>query len=183
MTGPMYGKYVITADVHVHPFKVCSRNNGAERLRAGLTALYQTLDYARQHHAVWVMAGDFKMPKTNWPQEALTGALEVMRDFPGVEKVMIAGNHDAMGLGGSGLQPFRDGCEAIIVEGEAEQIGGMLYVPYGANLKNVKVNKHLPMVAHAFIQGAVIGAEDLQLFRTWCLPPKGVRPTARRLFR
>ena len=160
-------KMVIVADVHVHPYRICSNDNGQDRLRDGLSVLEQSLDLARQHDALWVMAGDFKMPKTNWPQEALTGALEIIRRADNVEKVMIAGNHDAYGIGGSGLQPFRDG-STIIVEREAEQIGDILYVPYGADLTLVKANKHLPIVSHAFLKGAFIGPEDMRL------PGKGV---------
>jgi DNA repair exonuclease SbcCD nuclease subunit len=155
------GKYVITADVHIHPFKVCSRDNGADRLRDGLSALQQTLDYADQYDATWVMAGDFKMPKNTWPQEALTGSLEILRRYGTVRKYMIAGNHDGNGLGGSGLQPFYE--VASVIDREAQDSEGMLYVPFGADLKAVKTNKHLPIVAHAFLAGAIIGAEDLQL--------------------
>jgi hypothetical protein len=112
------------------------------------------------------MAGDFKQPKTNWPQEALTGAHEILREFGDVRKIMLAGNHDAMGLGGSGLAPFKD--VATVIEGEAEQVSDLLCVPFGADLKAVKTNKHLPIIAHAFIKGAFLGPEDHRL------PDKGV---------
>lgn len=157
----MRGRLLVTADVHVHPYKICSRDNGADRLRDGLSALKQTLDYADQYEATWVMAGDFKMPKNTWPQEALTGSLEILRRYTDTRKVMIAGNHDGSGLGGSGLQPFYE--VATVIDGEAQDCEGVLYVPHGADLKAVKMNKHLPLIAHAFLQGAVIGAEDLQL--------------------
>lgn len=162
-------KVVITADVHIHPYRICSHNNGADRLRDGLDVLRRTLDIASEKHAMWIMAGDFKMPKTNWPQEALTGALDILRHYTHVEKVMLAGNHDAMGLGGSGLQPFRDKATDI-VDGEAEEIGGILYVPFGADLSIVKKNKHLPIVSHGFLRGAFLGPEDMRL------PEKGIDP-------
>jgi DNA repair exonuclease SbcCD nuclease subunit len=107
------------------------------------------------------MAGDFKMPKNTWPQEALTGSLEILRKYPDLRKVMIAGNHDGAGLGGSGLQPFYE--VATVIDGEAQDCEGVLYVPHGADLRPVKSNSHLPIVAHAFLAGAIIGAEDLQL--------------------
>lgn len=159
-------KIVVTADVHVHPFKVCSNDNGSDRLNDGLGALRQGLELARTHEATWVMAGDFKQPKTNWPQEALTGSHEILRDYDDVPKIMIAGNHDAEGRGGSGLAPFKD-C-ARVVEREAEEIDGLLCVPFGADLTAVKPNRHLPIVAHAFLQGVFIGPESVRL------PGKGV---------
>lgn len=159
-------KILVTADVHLHPHKVCSRDNGADRLRDGLSVLQQSLDAAVKHEAVWVMAGDFKQPKTNWPQEALTGAHEILRKYTHVKKYMLAGNHDALGLGGSGLAPFKD-C-ATVIESEADERQGILFVPFGADLTHVKTNKHLPIVAHAFLRGAFIGPEDMRL------PGKGV---------
>lgn len=157
---------VVTADVHIHPFKVCSNDAGADRLRDGLSALRQGLEIARRRGATWVMAGDFKQPKTNWPQEALTGAHEILREYDDVQKVMIAGNHDAMGLGGSGLAPFKD-C-ATVVEWEAQQVDDLLCVPFGADLAPVKPNKHLVIIGHAFLQGVFIGPESIRL------PAKGV---------
>jgi hypothetical protein len=154
-------KAVITADVHIHNFKICSRDNGADRLRDGLSVLRQSLDLARKSEAVWIMAGDFKQPKTQWPQEALTGSHEILREYGDVKKYMIAGNHDALGLGGSGLSPFKD-C-ATVIEWEAEEHDGILFVPFGADLTAVKTNKHLPIVTHAFIRGAFIGPEDIRL--------------------
>ena len=166
-TGKRQLKIVVTADCHIHPYKLCSHNNGADRLRDGLGVLNWSLQLAERESAVWVMAGDFKQPKTNWPQEALTGAHEILRRYPDVTKIMVAGNHDAYGLGGSGLAPFRD--VASIVEGEAEQVGDLLCVPFGADLKAVKPNNNnLPIIAHAFIKGAFIGPEDFRL------PGKGV---------
>jgi len=159
-------KIVVTADVHVHPYPICSRDHGADRLRDGLATLRQSLDLAMKHDALWIMAGDFKMPKTNWPQEALTGAHEILREYHLVAKYMIAGNHDALGLGGSGLSPFMD-CVTVI-EREAEEHRGILFVPYGADLTPVKKNKHLPIVSHGFIKGVFLGPEDVRK------PDKGV---------
>jgi DNA repair exonuclease SbcCD nuclease subunit len=153
-------KIVVTADVHIHPWPICSRDHGGDRLRDGLSVLEQSLKLAAKHDAAWIMAGDFKQPKTNWPQEALTGAHEILRLFPGVTKFMLMGNHDALGLGGSGLAPFKD-C-ATVIESEAEEHRGILFVPFGADLTAVKKNKHLPIVAHAFLKGAFIGPEDFR---------------------
>lgn len=47
-------KIIVTADTHVHPFRLCSRDGGKDRLRDGLSALHQSLDMARSHGCPWV---------------------------------------------------------------------------------------------------------------------------------
>jgi hypothetical protein len=98
---------VITADLHLHPFRLNSRDGGRDRLQDGLSALRQSLEVARQIGGVWVFAGDMKVPRTTWVQEALNGAIAVFEEFPEVRKVLLPGNHDGPGLpGGSGLRAF-----------------------------------------------------------------------------
>jgi len=163
-------KIVATADVHLHPYRVCSRDGGHDRLMDGLSVLRQSLELARKHQAVWLMCGDFKQPKTNWPQEALTGAHEVLRAFGDVTKVMVAGNHDARGQGGSGLAPFADVAHVVHEQGILELPRGgpvIACFPWDSNLDSSSVQKMVRVAdlvaAHAFLQGIVIGPEDAHL--------------------
>jgi hypothetical protein len=157
-------KMVITADVHLHPYRICSRDGGHDRLMDGLSVLRQSLDLAREHGATWVMAGDFKQPKTFWPQSALTGALALLREYEadGLEMVMLAGNHDAWGEGGSGLSPFADVAHVVDrPEVVALRDGGRLRcLPWDAE-PGALADTGLPLVSHAFLQGIVLGPEDV----------------------
>jgi len=163
-------KLVCVADVHLHPYRICSRDGGHDRLMDGLGALRQSLDVARELRAVWVMAGDFKMPKTSWPQSALTGALAILRDYDDVPKVMVAGNHDAEGIGGSGLSPFRDVAtvvERVEVVTPVEDLE-LLCAPWNADTAAVRalqktLRRPTPLVAHAFLQGCALGPEDVRM--------------------
>lgn len=98
---------VFVADLHLHPFRLCSRDGGRDRLNDGLQALDQSLGYAREIQALWIFLGDAKQPRILWHQEALNGALEIFRKYGDVTKLFLPGNHDGPRLpGGSGLQPF-----------------------------------------------------------------------------
>lgn len=98
---------VITADLHLHPFKLNSNDGGRDRLRDGLDALDQTLNIARVLGATWIFAGDMKVPRTTWVQEALNGAYEILEAYADVDKILLPGNHDGPKLpGGSGLRAF-----------------------------------------------------------------------------
>lgn len=162
-------KLVITADVHLHPYRICSKDGGFDRLGDGLSVLRQSLELARRERAVWVMAGDFKQPKTFWPQEALTGSHAIMREFEDVEKIMVAGNHDAEGLGGSGLAPFKDCAKVVEKAGYVStQNEYLLCAPWNANRAEIralaKENRGVaPLIAHAFLAGAFLGPEDLRI--------------------
>lgn len=164
-------KLVVTADVHLHPWRLCSRDGGHDRLMDGLSVLRQSLDLANELKAVWVMAGDFKMPKTYWPQSALTGAHEILREYRHLRKLMVAGNHDAEGVGGSGLAPFRD-VARVVERAEVVQYEGGVYLicaPWNADLLEVSdyvdevpAGKRV-LVAHGFLRGCMLGVEDTRL--------------------
>jgi hypothetical protein len=158
-------KIVLTSDFHIHPHRICSRDLGHDRLLDGLSVLRQSLELARRQAATWVFAGDFKQPKTSWPQEALTGAHEVLRDFPDVEKVMVAGNHDAYGLGGSGLAPFKD-VATVVEEPTRLPRPDLVCAPWNGSLEVVRsllARNNLPLVAHGFIAGCMLGPEDARI--------------------
>lgn len=161
-------RLVVTADIHIHPYRICSRDGGQDRLNDGLSVLRQSLDLARKYQAVWVMAGDFKMPKTYWPQEALTGSLEIIREYDDVRTIMVAGNHDEKGIGGTGLAPFRGVAWRVIEEPEIvmDMPQPILYAPFGSDLDRVRElsGKDIPLVAHAFLQGVALGPEEARLY-------------------
>ncbi len=165
-------KIVVTADVHLHPYRICSRDGGHDRLLDGLSCLRQSLDLARAEKAIWVMLGDFKKPKTLWPQDALTGSLAVLREYDDVIKVMLAGNHDARGLDGSGLSPFKNVAH-VVEEPSVVVAGDQMFVcaPWDADRSRVSkiledarnVGENLPLLAHGFLAGVLLGLEDARL--------------------
>ena len=164
-------RLVCVADLHVHPWRLCSRDGGHDRLMDGLSVLRQSLDLARSLGAAWVFAGDIKQPKNVWPQSALTGIHEILREFEDVQKVMLAGNHDAWGEGGTGLAPFKDCANIIDTAYLAIEYGPpntrMIFAPWDADLdavrKMVKQNPTAGLFAHGFIQGCMIGPEDVRI--------------------
>lgn len=108
---------VVCADLHVHPYKLCSNDGGRDRLADGLSALEQSLQLALEHDALWVFAGDMKQPRTIWSQEAQNGVLSCFRRFEAVPKLLLPGNHDGPSLpGGSGLQAFASEQNCKLVE-------------------------------------------------------------------
>lgn len=103
--------WVIIADAHLHPFKSPSRNGGLDRLQHGLKAFRETLALAEKRGAAWLCLGDIKQVRGVWPQMALEGALQALRDYPNCLKVFLTGNgyHDGTsvkGTGESGYAPF-----------------------------------------------------------------------------
>lgn len=162
-------RIVVTADLHVHPYRMHSADGGRDRLTDGLSVLTQTLVQARKHKAMWVFLGDLKVPKTFWPQEALTGCLDVLRKFPDVEKIMLPGNHDGDGPHGSGLEPFADQTTTIIREPTVLR-GGLAAVPFGTPIDKraeliaeAKAVGCRVLLTHGFLAGVFLGAADTRL--------------------
>jgi len=136
----------------------------------GLSVLQQSLDLARSEGAVWVFAGDMKQPKNNWPQSALTGAHAILREYDNVQKILVCGNHDAWGEGGTGLAPFRD-CATIVEEPQIVWAMGYQLVccPWDGDpsvaarlLKEAPSGRRV-LIAHAFLQGCMLGPEDARI--------------------
>lgn len=160
-------KIVFTADLHLHPWRLCSRDGGHDRLLDGLSVLRQSLGLARELGAAWVFCGDMKVPKNQWPQSALTGALEIFREHGDVEKIMVPGNHDARGEGGTGLAPFRD-VATVVERTDIVMVGDVqvLCVPWDGDLEHARgflKKKRQPLVAHGFLQGCMLGPEDARI--------------------
>lgn len=163
---------VCTADLHLHPWRLCSLDGGKDRLRDGLSVLRQTLGFAQERGCPWVFAGDMKVPKLSWPQEALTGALELFDEYADVEKLMIPGNHDgdASHIGGSGLAPFHK--HAMVVEKPCvvELSGGELAVaPWQAKrslegmVSEAAKRRVRVLLSHGFLAGTLLGPDETRL--------------------
>lgn len=177
-------RFIVTSDLHIHPFKECSRDGGMDRLADGLSALQQTLDWARKHKCPWLFLGDMKMPRTFWPQGALTGILRILADYEDVEKIMIAGNHDGIdSVGMTGLSPFYPFATVIeapevVSAGDLLRWGGTgLRFPFPvafwpwqptldqlpAFLGTARKAEARVLFAHAFLSGAVVGPTDMRV--------------------
>jgi len=165
-------KIVAVSDLHVHPYRLCSRDAGKDRLHDGLSALRQTFDMARTHGCPWGFCGDLKMPKLSWPQEALTGALELFEEFDDVPKLMLPGNHDgdAAHVGGSGLAPFKK--HALVIEQPAivEWAGPTVAVlPWQAQrdaktlFSDARRLGVTTLLGHGFVAGVLLGPSETRL--------------------
>lgn len=164
-------KIVAVADLHVHPWRLQSKDGGHDRLMDGLGALRRSLELAQREGAVWVFAGDMKQPKTYWPQSALTGVHALLREFRDLEMVMVCGNHDAEGEGGSGLAPFRD-VARVVEKTEVAVVGNgdrLVCCPWNgdptqaARLLSESGTMVRVLVAHGFLQGCFLGPEDSRI--------------------
>lgn len=179
-------KFVLTADIHLHPFRQCSRNAGLDRLEDGLSAMRQTLEQARKRKCQWVFLGDLKHIKHMWHQKALNNALELMDDFSDVPKLMIHGNHDGM-AGGTGLAPFRSASrtdvfdEPEIVHGDDYGFPTFAVWPHQANMSSLpefiekaKKAKVKILFAHIFISGSQVSSTDVPIVQGTMLSEIGI---------
>jgi len=168
-------KAVVVADLHLHLWREASSDNGADRLADGLSALRQTLEYAQDRGVPWVFPGDIKHLTDRWPLAALNGALEVQDEYCRVPKLLIPGNHDGLAGGGSGLRPFFDRDESMIV---LERPG--VYEPFGLGkiavwpwarsyealpklLADAKAAGAHVLLGHSFLSGAAVGPDGMAL--------------------
>lgn len=171
-------RLLCSADWHVHPHRLQSQDNGRDRMQDGLSALDQSLSLAQEHDAAWVGCGDFKQPRTIWPQEALNGIRDAFLRYPSVPKLLIPGNHDGLGEWGSGLAPFRE--LALVVEQPSfiDVVGGrplkdcmLACWPWGSPeehrarfLDDARACPVAPiLLSHGFLAGVFLGPDDVRL--------------------
>jgi DNA repair exonuclease SbcCD nuclease subunit len=179
-------RLLLTADWHIHPHRVGSRNGGIDRLDDGINALVESFKLANHLHAVWVGLGDFKMPRTSWPQDALIRTLDAFRAANYIEKYMIAGNHDWKSAHGTGLAPFRDvsATTRVIETPELVSLGDHVVAmwPYWilesdasqrrdwtAALEDAQHEEATVLLSHGFMAGVILGPDDARL------PGKGLK--------
>lgn len=170
-------RIIVAADLHLHPYRECSRDNGADRLADGLSAMRQTLDHAREHGAdAWIHAGDLKLLKDKWHDSALVGALELLREYRGLRLVLIRGNHDGVPGRESGLDPFRELSNVMVheepliatVDGGTERVGIWPWVQDHRRalellplfLKEARRAKARLLIGHAMLVGAAVGPAE-----------------------
>lgn len=165
-------RLIVFADIHIHPYRLCSRNGGKDRLMDGLAVLRQILELGRQLQTPVAFLGDMKVPKLSWPQEALTGILELFESFDDVPKLMLPGNHDgdASHIGGSGLAPFRKHALVIDQPAVVEWKGPtMAVLPWQAQRETetlfTAAQRHrvTTLVSHGFLAGVLLGPDDSRL--------------------
>lgn len=168
------GEFILTADFHIHPYRGESKNGGRDRLEDGLRVLRQSLEAAQKRAVPWINLGDFKMPPSIWPQEALNGALSVMSEFEDVPKLMVPGNHDGLGKWGSGLEPFAAlGVHvppAPMIYHSWHGLPPFLVWPHGSDwnkypefLAQAKKEKAQLLFGHLFLLGSFLGPQEVRL--------------------
>lgn len=182
-------KAIIIADAHVHPWRDCSRNGGADRLADGLSVVLQSLELARTHVCKWVSLGDIKLLRGIWPQDALSGLLHLMREYPDVKKVMLPGNggHDGVGTkatGEGGYDPFR-GYATIMDTPRVD--GGTAWWPWqpqhaapallASLLDDARRSRVRIVCGHAMFSGSVVGTADFKLEKGYALSDFGLSGT------
>lgn len=154
---------VVTSDTHTHPFKACSQDGGRDRLMDGVSALEQTLKYAQQYACPWIHAGDLKVPKTFWPQEALNLVLNTLRAYPEVNKYMLPGNHGT-GVNGTEVTPFDDIAHIYEAPTPVDVGGtGVLFLPWAKTYETFDPLNCSVVVGHAFLAGVFLGPDELRL--------------------
>lgn len=179
-------KFVLTSDIHLHPFRQCSVNAGMDRLEDGLSAMRQTLEEAQKRKCHWIFLGDLKQIKNMWHQKALNNALEMMDEFSDVHKIMVHGNHDGMG-GGSGLVPFRSASmtdvfdEPEIIYGDDYGFPTFAVWPHQTNteflpgfIKKAKEAKAKILFAHIFISGSQVSSTNVPIVKGTMLSEIGI---------
>lgn len=166
-------RFIVTSDVHIHPFRIGSRNGGKDRLQDGLNALRQTFQAAEKYEAQWLGLGDFKQPKTNWPVDAQNGIIALLEEFGDAKPLMLLGNHDWISDHGSGLSAFKK--YARVVD-EPCVLPGVLVLPHGVSpevradyLKGAVTHKVAMVIGHAFLHEAAVGPTDIRLA---AIPPE-----------
>lgn len=176
MSSVIKSEWVVTADLHLHPFQRCSSLRGADRLGDGLNAFRQTLVYAQQKDVPWIFLGDLKHTRGVWNQTVLAETLKIFREFPKVIKVLLCGNHDGAGLRDSpwsGLTPFEsEQNTAVINEPQVRSINGtnIAFWPWQptfdalpAFLKKAQSKNARVVMGHVFLRGSRLGPEEYRL--------------------
>jgi hypothetical protein len=165
----------MTADWHIHPWRECSRDAGADRLADGLGAARQILTEAQRRNCPVVFGGDMKQVRGTWSVLVLNGLLGLFREFHDVNVFAIPGNHDGAADGRSGLDVFDELSnfhlfDAPTVHHAPWDTGMVAYWPWQptldglpAFLAEAKRAKARVLVAHAFLSGAAVGPDAVML--------------------
>lgn len=96
-------RFVLLSDLHAHPWTAFSSGGEGEknsRLLRSLAVLEASLQMAQKLDCPWVFAGDIVHTAGYGLNVVLSGIVDTLADYDGVEKVAVWGNHDARGVGG-----------------------------------------------------------------------------------
>ena len=186
---------IVSADLHVHPFRECSKDGGQDRLQDGLSAVRQTLQFARDRKCPWVCLGDVKHLRDRWLLSVLNGLLALFGEYADVPKVLLHGNHDGVGGGKSGLEAFQSLKNVRVVAVPCVTdfpdlgVGKAAYWPHQpmlerlpALLTTAKQAGVRVLFAHAFLSGATVGPEEVRLVKGMTLEQFGLAGKGGRIF-
>jgi DNA repair exonuclease SbcCD nuclease subunit len=169
-------RIIFTADWHIHPWRECSQDAGADRLADGLYCVRQILAEAQRRNCPVVFGGDMKQIKGQWPVPVLNGIIELLHEHHDVDVFAISGNHDGIVDGRSGLAALNElpnfhlfdvpTVRAAPWDG-AEQVAYWPWQPMldglPAFLQRAKRAKARVLVAHAFLSGASVGPDFVRV--------------------
>jgi hypothetical protein len=121
-------KYVLFSDLHV----------GKGRLADALLCIKTAFDYAAENDAKVAFLGDWWEVRGSVPVRELNECLSQVSCHPGVEMIMIPGNHDQVSKSGltHGLEPFGY-LDNVKVIDEPTVIGDVLWLPYRRDKRDI----------------------------------------------
>jgi DNA repair exonuclease SbcCD nuclease subunit len=165
---------VLCADIHIHPHRICSNDGGKDRLKDGLVALAFVSNFAISKSCPLIIAGDLKQREGVWPQDALAGVLEILREVSkAVPIVILSGNggHDGTSVhsdGRTGIIPFQDLAELYWRPGFCSKFSVPLAIwPWQPTtdalpgfLNHAKAKRARVLVGHGFFEGVSVGSHD-----------------------
>lgn len=98
---------VVISDVHAHPFTQFASGTGTDnsRLLRTLDVLRDSLEEAKSRMAPWICAGDIIHTAGRTKNTVLNLVINVLNEYPTVEKYLVWGNHDSRGKGASEIAP------------------------------------------------------------------------------
>lgn len=166
-------KFLFTADLHIHPYREYSTNNGVDRLQDGLSILEQLCQLAGHHQCPLVIGGDLKALKDKWYDAVLNGYLDCFSRHHDIPIYIIPGNHDGVKGEPSGLEAFRHTQNVVIFTKPVVTSNGfgkpILFYPWSPDwhdlpnmVTEAKQAKAEVIISHAFIEGAKVGASDFR---------------------
>lgn len=181
---------IATADLHLHPWRLCSRDDGQDRLQDGLNATRASLALARQMGAPWICAGDVKQPKDHWLVRVQNALLALLDEFRDVEKIFVSGQHDGVdGDDKSGLQfltrvPRTRVYDSPTIDTTPVGRGKMLVWPAMSDpatlpdwLRRAKQEGCWMVLGHAFLRESLVGPANVRLSGVYTMHEFGLAPS------
>lgn len=94
---------VVISDLHIHDWSAFATGDGLQnsRLQRSLAVLHHSLALAEDEKIPWLFPGDLVHTAGYALNVVLSGIIEVFQSYPEVVKLVVWGNHDARGVGGT----------------------------------------------------------------------------------